>query len=53
MQCSDIIFNLKHGDINEDHLSAIVLNAMMIIEGEENGTIINDGIKEWIKGQAE
>ena len=40
---------LKSGDESEDHLSAIVLNAMMIMEAEINKTIINDGIKEWIK----
>ena len=40
---------LKSGDESEDHLSAIVLNAMMIMEAEINKTIINDGIKEWVK----
>ena len=42
---------LKQGDASEDHLSAIVLNAMMIMEAQENKTLIEDGIKKWIKGQ--
>lgn len=40
---------LKQGDTTEDHLSAIVLNAMMIMEAEENNSLIEDGIKEWVK----
>lgn len=40
---------LKDGDTSEDHLSAIALNAMMIIEAQENKSLIEDGIKEWIK----
>ena len=40
---------LKKGNIDEDHLSAIVLNAMMIMEAQENNSLIEDGIKEWVK----
>lgn len=40
---------LKKGNTDEDHLAAIVLNCMMIMEAQENNSLIEDGIKEWVK----
>ena len=39
---------LKNNDETEDHLSAIVLNCMMMIEAQENKTLIEDGIRTYI-----
>lgn len=39
---------LKNDDKSEDHLSAIVLNAMMIMEAQENKTLIQDGLRTYI-----
>lgn len=40
---------LKSGDESEDHLSAIVLNAMMIMEAQENNSLIIDGLRTYNK----
>lgn len=37
---------MKLGHIDEDHLAAICMNALMLIEAELNETLIKDGIKE-------
>ena len=38
---------LKNDDKSEDHLSAIVLNAMMIMEAEINNSLIEDGLRTY------